>query len=112
MKKIYLASPYSHPVKSVCNDRFWAACKTTAKLMQDGYNVMSPIVHSHPVAQCAGNHLDNDFWLNQDMSFLDSWADEIWVLTIEGWNKSKGIAREIKHAKKIGLPVRYILMRD
>ena len=112
MKKIYLASPYSHPDKAVCNDRFRAACKTAAKLMQDGYNVMSPIAHSHPVARYIGNHLDHDFWLEQDLSFLDSWADEMWVLMIDGWDESKGIAREIIHAEKIGLPVKYILMRD
>jgi len=112
MKKIYLASPYSHPDKAVCNDRFRAACKAAAKLMQDGYNVFSPIAHSRPIAQYIGNHLDHGFWLEQDLSFLNSWADEMWVLMVDGWQESEGIAAEIMHAEKIGLPVKYILMRD
>jgi len=112
MKKIYLASPYSSIVKAVCNDHFQVACKAAAKLMREGYNVFSPIAHSHPISQYIGNHLDHDFWLNQDLSFLDSWADEMWVLMIDGWDESKGIAAEIMHAEKISLPVKYILMRD
>ena len=112
MKKIYLASPYSHIVEAICNDRFRAACKTAAKLMRNGYNVFSPIAHNHMVAQYIGNHLDHDFWLNQDLSFLDNWADEMWVLMIDGYQESEGIAAEIMHAEKIGLPVKYILMRD
>jgi len=112
LKKIYLASPYSSPDKTICNNRFCSACKAAAKLMQDGYNVMSPIAHSHPVSQYIGNHLDHDFWINQDLSFLDSWADEIWILMIDGWQESKGVAAEIIHAEKIGLPVKYIYIKD
>jgi len=112
MRKIYLCSPYSSPDKTVCNDRFRLACKAAAKLMRDGYIVFSPIAHSHPVAQYIGNRLDHGFWLEQDLSFLDSWADEMWVLMIDGWQESEGIAAEIKRAETIGLPVKYILMRD
>jgi len=112
MRKIYLASPYSSTVKAVCNDRFQATCKAAAKLMREGYNIFSPIAHSHPVSQHIGNHLDHNFWLEQDLSFLDSWADEMWVLMIDGWEESEGIAAEIKRAEIIGLPVKYILMRD
>jgi len=112
LRKIYLCSPYSHPVKAVCNDRFRAACKAAAKLMRDGYIVFSPLSHSVPIADYTGNHLDHNFWLEQDLSFLDSWADEVWVLMIDGWEESKGIAAEIKRAETIGLPVKYILMRD
>jgi len=112
MRRIYLASPYSHPDKAVCNDRFRAACKAAAKLMRDGYIVFSPIAHGHNIAQYIDNHLDHNFWLEQDMSFLDSWADEMWVLMIDGWQESEGIAAETKRAETIGLPVKYILMRN
>ena len=39
------------------------------------------------------------------MSFIDLWADEMWILTIEGWKESKGIAAERKRADRIGMPV-------
>ena len=105
MKKIYLASPYSHPDKSVRENRFRAACKAASLLMVQGYLVFSPIAHSHTIAQYLDNHLDLDFWLEIDLSFLDSWADEMWILCIPGWWESKGIRREIEHAKKHGIHV-------
>ena len=112
MRKIYLASPYSHPDKAVCNERFKQAYKAASNLMSQGYIVFSPIAHSVPIADCLKNHFDHDFWLEQDFSFLDSWADEMWVLMIDGWEESEGILAEIRHCEEIGLPVKYILMRD
>ncbi|KKK49712.1 hypothetical protein LCGC14_3132290, partial [marine sediment metagenome] len=44
---IYVSSPYSDPHIAVRHQRFLAACKYTSRLMADGKNVFSPIVHSH-----------------------------------------------------------------
>lgn len=110
--KIYLASPYSHPVKAVRADRFRAACKAAADIIKAGHICFSPIAHSHHIADYLENHNDSGYWLKQDLSFLDSWADELWVLMLDGWQESKGIAKEILHCEEIGIPVRYIYMRD
>lgn len=106
--KIYLASPYSHPDGKVRIDRFHAACKAAAKLIEQGHIVFSPVAHSHPIADYLNNHNDGDYWLRQDLGFLDSWADEMWVLRIEGWKGSKGIEKEMEYAKRIGIEIRYI----
>lgn len=105
--KIYLASPYSHHVKAVRSDRFRAACKAAAVVIKKGHYCFSPIAHSHNIADYLENHNDSSFWLKQDLSFLDSWADELWVLMLDGWKESKGIAAEVKHAAGL-LPIKYI----
>jgi len=106
--KIYLASAYSHPVKAVREDRFRDACKAAADIIRKGHICFSPIAHSHNIADYMENHNDSGYWVKQDMSFLESWADELWVLMIDGWKESKGIAAEVTRAVEIGIPVRYI----
>ena len=107
MHKIYLACPYSDPDPAVCERRTIEADKMAAKLMAQGNIVYSPLSGSHRIAHHMDNHLDHDFWLNQDLAFID-WADEIVVLDLPGARQSRGIARELEHAKKRGIPVRWI----
>lgn len=105
-KRIYLASPYSSQDSAVRQDRYEEACKKAAELMSQGYNVFSPIAHSHPISQHIGNGLDHDFWLSQDLSFLESWADEMWVLMLPGWEESIGIWKEVNFATEKGIKIK------
>lgn len=107
MKKIYLACPYSHEDPDVRERRVLMADKATAWIMSDGFVVYSPLSHSHRVARHLDNHLDHVFWLNQCASFVE-WADELWVLTLDGWKESKGIRVETGMAHRLGKPVVHI----
>ena len=98
MKKIYLASPYSHPDPSIRQARFDSVCKKAADLMREGYVVFSPIAHSHPISRYLRNPNDADFYLKQDLPLLEMF-DEMWVLALSGWKESKGIQIEMEHAK-------------
>ena len=93
--RIYLACPYSDPDPEVRHLRFKSACRKAGELMQEGHVVFSPLSHSVPVADTMSNHLDHDFWLGQDVAFLE-WCDEMLVLTLPGWNESKGVRCEIE----------------
>ncbi len=104
MKKIYLANPYSHPDPYVRRERFHAACRAAARLMEAGNIVFSPIAHSHPISEHLGNPLDLDFWLAQDRAFVE-WADEVHVLLLPGWDTSKGVAMEVQWTREAGKPV-------
>lgn len=101
MRKIYLAAPYSHPDHHVRELRTQQASRAAAQLMREGYCVFSPLSHSHPIADHIGNHLEHDFWLNQCLPFV-KWCDELWVLELDGWEKSRGIQMEIEAAKSNG----------
>lgn len=46
-----------------------------------------------------------DFWLEYDLTFLDRWAEAIYML--EGWENSKGSVKEHERALLMGLPIYY-----
>ena len=107
MKKIYLACPYSHKDPTVKQARFEAVNKVAARLMAEGYMVFSPISHTHPIALAGELPGDWKFWEAYDRTFLE-WADELWVLELDGWGYSIGVQSEIGIAKELKKPVRYI----
>ena len=107
---IYLASPYTDPEPAHETFRYVCACKAAAYLMQKGHVVFSPIAHSHGIARFVMGHT-HDFWMTQDLPFLD-FAAKMIVLTLPGWEKSRGIKQEIEHARDKGIPVEYMSMED
>jgi nucleoside 2-deoxyribosyltransferase len=108
--KIYLAIPYTfNPAKS-----FVIANKVTAKLMEAGHVVFSPISHSHNVADFLPPELrtDSDWWMQHDLPFVE-WADEVHVVCIGEYGcnlieDSKGVRMEIEHAKLHHKPIKII----
>jgi nucleoside 2-deoxyribosyltransferase len=103
---IYLASPYSHPDPAVREQRFHAACRAAVAMLHTGRVVFSPIAHSHPLAQhgLPGNW---HFWEQYDRAFLER-CDEVVVLMLDGWQESVGVQAEIRIARELGMPVRYL----
>lgn len=107
MVKVYLASPYSSPSKRKERERFMLVCKAARTYIKQGYNIFSPIAHSHAIAMIGKLPVDHNFWIEQNRSWLD-WCDQLWVLCLPGWGDSKGVAWEIEEAQKRGLPVFYV----
>lgn len=107
---IYLASPYSHPDGAVREQRFRDACCVTARLMERGLTVFSPIVHGHPLVS-HGLPTDWPFWERFDREHLRR-CDELVVLTLDGWRESIGVTAEIRIAGELGKPVRYLVPKD
>lgn len=110
MKKVYLAIPYSGMEES----SFKQATLAAVKILRLGYNVYSPITHSHPltVYNVPG---DWEFWQKIDFQFID-WCDEVWVLTPEEGeekvNNSVGVQAEIDYAKRTNKKVVSITLND
>lgn len=108
MKLIYLAAPYSHKDPEVVEARVAHIAKAAARLLLDtGHNVFSPISHSHLIHVLAGLAGDWEFWCKIDTDWLER-CDEVVVLTLPGWRESVGVTAEIKIAKGLGLPIRYL----
>ena len=103
----YLASPYTHADKEVRRDRYMAACKAAAKLMLAGEVVFAPIAHSHPIEAYFDKNEGHDFWMRQDAPYLEA-CSKLVVLTIDGWDKSSGVAHEIRRAVERGIPIEYL----
>lgn len=106
MRKIYLACPYSTRIPFLKWWRFRQVNKKAGQLMEMGFIVFSPISHSHPIASQCGLPKDFEYWKKFDESFI-KWADEVWILTLWGWRKSKGIKQEIAEAEQLGKEVVY-----
>jgi hypothetical protein len=102
---IYLASPYSDPEATVREVRYCAACEKAAAMLRDGLRVYSPIVHSHPLA-LLGLPGDWEFWAEHNATMLER-SSALCVLTLPGWQESRGVAAEVRIAQALHLPVRY-----
>lgn len=123
MKKAYLATSYSYKTapkmlrnvsllaKFVQWWRFRRVTRMTALLMmKTGWNIYSPITHSHPIPKWIPKRLDtHSFWLNLDFDWIEA-CNEVWVYMQPGWDKSYGVGRELAFAKRREIPVRYVTM--
>lgn len=106
-KKVYLAAPYTHRSTKIMDSRADQIAKKTAELMNEGMLIYSPITSTHQLAKDFKMPQDFIFWQELNHSLID-WAHEVWVFRITGWEKSKGVADEIKYAIETGKPINYI----
>lgn len=101
---VYLACPYSHPDPEVRESRFEIACKIAAAFIEQGYNVYSPISHSHHIEKYLRKQRDWSIWGRVDREAL-SFCSLVFVIAIPGWKESKGIMDELFWAKELDIPV-------
>lgn len=106
---IYLASPYWDPSELVRLQRVAAVRRRTGELLSTGHVVYSPICHNHGLVQFLPPALahDHEFWMSIDLPIL-SQSDALWVLCLDGWTESRGIRREMAHAKDLNIPVTFL----
>ncbi len=107
---IYIATPYTHPDPCVRADRFEAVNRAAAALMRAGHCVFSPISHSHPISQ-HGVPGDWTRWELLDRRMLRQ-CEEVVVLTLDGWEASKGVQAELAIAAALNLPVRHLSLAE
>lgn len=102
---IYLASPYlGYPSGTSYAAADVAAI--SARIMEHGINVYSPIVMTH-FAFVYGN-MDKKFdWLEHDAMMLDV-ADCLLVAKMRTWEESTGVRFEINHFLTSKKPVFYL----
>lgn len=108
---IYLACPYKHVSVAIKEARYRAVLEATAFFMRQDEIIFSPIVHNHPIAMTF-NFPDNfHYWQKVDLHIL-SRCDKLWILQLEGWDQSVGVAWETKHAICNNIPVQYVRASD
>jgi len=110
---IYLASPYSDPKYIIRNDRAAEARSVVTHMFSKGYKVFSPVLYLHDITSqsCSGLSYEFAKWRAFDLDMLGR-SDELWVLKMNGWRKSKGVRSEIRHAKKWGIPIREVTLGE
>lgn len=100
---IYLASPYSHEYPGIREKRFKEVCMIAGNLIKAGYQVFSPIAHTHPIAVHASLELDFNAWIKFDTLILEK-SDFFIIALMSGWVNSTGVRKEIEIAGELGKP--------
>jgi len=108
---IYLASPYSHEDETVRLWRFDAVVKAVGVLMNLGHMIYSPIAHCHPIQLKHVLPTEWAYWQAYDETML-SRCDRLWILQLDGWEKSTGVKAETEIAMRLGLPVEFVAEED
>lgn len=104
----YLASPYSHCNSLVREKRIRSAARIAGILFDRGEFVIPAIPLGHEMASWTKEKGDDwKTWAEFDKELIRR-CDGVIVLCIDGWRESIGVKAEIKFAKSIGKPVRYI----
>lgn len=103
----YLGSPYSkYPLG--LNAAHKAVCENAALLIEEGVAVYSPIAHTHPIALHGQiDPLDHGIWLPIDAPLMAA-ADGLIVLKLMTWDRSSGLAFEIKGFAAADKPIVYM----
>jgi len=103
----YLAAPYTHRSAEVMQERFLAINKVAAHLMRSGELVLSPISHGVPIAEAGGLPSEFDFWNRLCREQLKA-CDRLYVLMLDGWGESVGVAAERAVAEDMFLPLHFL----
>lgn len=97
----YLASPYLHKSHHIMVERFKAVAKAADELEQQGHTVISPIVYGHSMAEiCAHSRRDFLAWRKLNDALLAA-AQYLYILPLDGWEASAGIAYETEQARRL-----------
>ena len=97
MKLWYVAHPYSGNEYH----NYLRALRATILLLDRGFVVFSPIVHSHPLDMYKKR--EPSFWYAQDLEILEKCDG---IILCEGWEDSKGCRLEYSKAVKLKLEIR------
>jgi len=78
-----------------------------AELLSRGYNIYSPISHTHPIHCASAEFLsrsEHELWYHLDNEFIDktNWSG---IILAPGWEKSSGCKAEKEKIESKNLPV-------
>lgn len=108
---VYLATPYTHSDPKVRRRRYQIVTKVTIEFLKKGIFVFSPITYNHPMGRKCGLPVEWKFWRPYDLAFLER-CTELFVLKLDGYVESTGVQAEIRHARKMGIPITYLTLEE
>lgn len=95
----YFCHPYSAETEEGRIANYELCCRRSAKLLLKGYNIFSPIVHSHPIEMASPEMLKLPeeerwkFWIGIDIAILEH-VGFTGVILAPLWGGSRGCMRE------------------
>jgi hypothetical protein len=106
---IYLATPYNHEDMDRVLQRVQNVNSLAANLIAEGFNIYSPITHSHEILQASKKNKIKlprgwEYWKHHDREMIEK-CDVMVVYAQEFWQHSEGVFEEKRIAQKLGIPV-------
>lgn len=106
---IYIAQPYSHHNPTVRYKRFLAGREYANRLMKEGKVCFNSIAYGYQFERMFDHGSDFETWRNFNIHILRT-CNEIHVLMMPGWKKSKGLSKEVRFAQANNTKEFYIRM--
>src|SRR5690554_6749184 len=110
-KMIYIEVPYTHPDKTVMEDRYKLVSTITAYLVKRGFIVFSPITYGHTLCEFEDMPRDFEFWNELCLSFLVT-SDLLVCVKAFGWEESGGLEAEMEFASENGISILDLELED
>ena len=111
-KVLYLATPFTHDDPAVMQHRYRLSCLVAAKLMRHGIVVFNPLSHSVPLGEFLNDIEDqHSLWMSTDLPLLRRF-DELLILGLPEWPKSRGVKAEMFEALGARKPITLIEEAD
>ena len=96
----FIASPYERYAQGK-TAAFRDVCKITGPLLKMGLPVFSPIAHGHAIEYESKVLMSPNEWHKVNLPLLER-AGGLVVLQLPGWGMSRGMAKEIEYAERMG----------
>lgn len=112
---IVVTGPYNHANPEVKKARVKAITSACVKLLLSGKTAITPLSYGILLIEHSreeGNEIPDtlEYWEKFCLDFVEA-SDEMYVLDLEGWDISKGVAAEMAKAKEYNIPV-YLVKHD
>lgn len=109
----YLASPYTHKSLRVQNKRLKDVTIVGAILTLRGEALITPITTSAELIKYMPNIGSGfiGFWDKLDLFYISK-CNHVFVLKLDGWDKSIGVTAEVEYAKALDIPITYLEPKD
>lgn len=105
---IYVAAPYTHSDPAVVKQRMITFAQVMSNLITAGEHPVSPLMNHFLVGYAKTDFpLTWEYWQEYSRSLLKI-CTELYVITMDGWEQSTGVAAEIEMASQLNLPIRNI----
>lgn len=102
---VYVSCAFMESDVNIRKLRIDLASRFCAQKMREGVVVFCPLIHNYCILQ-HGLPVGWDYWEKFNKELLVR-SNKLYVLKLEGWEKSLGVQAEISLARKLQIPIEY-----
>lgn len=105
-KLAYIAAPYSNVADKQALMRDIAKFSGLYMMKHPDWYAVTGLVHHYATLEVPELGTDYEFWQDWCTLFMSK-CDKLIVLTVDGWERSAGVAAEVEFARANNIPIEY-----